>query len=423
MINTADTPAELDDFLAHTIRHAAFTLSLIRFSDQSEWSFKDGALSHRSRGFFHVMGLIDAEQQEHLMLYQPQSALTGLAICIKGNQIYVLLQARIEPGNTGIGQYGPTIQSTPANFLSLHGGRSTPCLDLFYDYTAHSKPLSSSMQLDLGCRYFQKSKWHNYVLLSDLSETEPHMIWASMQAICGTLEKDNYHNADLRSLLAVFDWDMLHQTKAVHNDPIGFLLPKLQAGRMAWNYHYQLRPLDELLHWKIVEDGIIPASAKQPQVSVLLYKTSCKTREVSSWVQPLFQAENIGLVVLFIRSRQGIIQCLLSITPEPGISEGYLIAPSLVINPGEASAKQQMIPGNTIVEFTQSDEGGRFYKHENVYRVVEIGQPVGITENQEWIAISELKSLLKMSNVASFQLRCVASVLLQHLHPFLQRQF
>jgi len=206
-MNIAATTEDLDFFLERTIRFSEFSMSKINFSDQNQWSVKNGALSHKTSGFFHVIGFSDPNGKEQLMLYQPQSALTGLAVCISDNTPYILLQARIEPGNVGIGQYGPTIQSTPANYLKLHGGNETSYLDLFYRYSTKSKPISTSVQLDLGARYFQKSKWHNYILTPELFETEPQMIWVPLQIIFNNINRDNYFNTDLRSLLAVFNWD------------------------------------------------------------------------------------------------------------------------------------------------------------------------------------------------------------------------
>src|SRR5690606_41731347 len=100
------------------------------------------ALSHSSKGFVHVCGLQHQETKEQkLVLFQPQSALTGLAIHRKENKVYILLQARIEPGNTKVGQYRPTIQSTPANYVRLHGRTATAGVDWFTPYESGLRQL------------------------------------------------------------------------------------------------------------------------------------------------------------------------------------------------------------------------------------------------------------------------------------------
>ena len=94
----------------------------------------------------------------------------------EGN-IYVLVQARIEPGNSRIGHFGPTIQSTPANYMRLHGGKSTPYLEYFFGCKPKdARVIGNSMQYDLGKRYYQKSKTLIYVEVPEFLETDENMI-------------------------------------------------------------------------------------------------------------------------------------------------------------------------------------------------------------------------------------------------------
>ena len=85
-----------------------------------------------------------------VLLYQPQSAFNGLLIAAIGAELHVLLQARVEPGNIGVAQYGPTVQSTPANYLRVHGGRATPYLDFFHRCLAGAAPVGDWTELDSG---------------------------------------------------------------------------------------------------------------------------------------------------------------------------------------------------------------------------------------------------------------------------------
>jgi len=421
-MNIANTPDELDDFLENVINISSFKLEETNFLSQTDWNFKDGALSHRTGGFFDVIGIEDSSKKEHLLLYQPQSALTGLAICVHQGEIYVLLQARIEPGNSGIGQYGPTIQSTPANYLALHGGNKTSLLKLFYGYSSQAKPLSSSMQLDLGERYFQKSKWHNFVLVKHLFETENYMKWVSLNTIKKRLFNDNYLNADLRSLLAVFNWDKL-LPKYTINKSYRFdnvILNTLLTNRNLSTIDYRIKPLERLKDWRITDDSII--SDKQGNILVKLYHThtSNNIREVAAWNQPLMLAQSRGLVSLSIRKVNQNIECLLSINKEIGIENNYLVTTSSIVNPGEPNIELSLSHDEIVLhEFIQSDEGGRFYKHESLYRIILIGRDIKINKNQLWIPLLGLKQILGMSNIASFQLRCISSALLFHMNKTL----
>src|SRR5690606_2457060 len=219
------------------------------------------ALSHSSKGFVHVCGLQHQETKEQkLVLFQPQSALTGLAIHRKENKVYILLQARIEPGNTNVGQYGPTIQSTPANYLRLHGGKTTACVDWFTQYQSEFRQLDSSMQFDLGERYFQKSKFHNYVEVDQPQIPDPSMIWASLDAIFAALNTDHFLNADLRSLLSVFDWShylAVTDTKTSSlSEAETHFLQALVNGKTSGAEGWQLINVQQLRDWSASDYGI-----------------------------------------------------------------------------------------------------------------------------------------------------------------------
>lgn len=416
----AQTAIELKQFLDETIRKSEFTIEKIKFTEQSNWSIMNGVLSHVSNGFFQVSGLKSKlGTEEYLVLFQPQSALTGLALFKDGDKVYILLQARIEPGNSNIGQFGPTIQSTPANYLQMHGGKKTSYVELFNGFSPNCNPIGNCMQLDLGQRYYQKSKLHSYVECKGFLETEPSMIWTPLNLIYEMLSFDNFFNADLRSLISVFDWDLFVQTnhsgKSIENTRTDDLLffSESQLGKSIW----ELVPLEQLKGWEIRDEGIVDIS--NSGVSVEMYKVACRTREVSNWSQPLMSASNMGLVMLLFRKVHNSFECLITIENEPGVSGHVTILPSLVRYAGNGigTVNLDQVNGVEIARIIQSEEGGRFYKNESLYRVVLIDNEIEIESNQRWISVGHLKVVLKSSNKASFQLRCISSLLLEFLNP------
>ena len=178
---------------------------------------------------------------------------------------------------------------------------------------------------------------------------------------------------------------------------------------------WELTSITTLMNWKLLDEGIVDIS--NSGISVSLYQISCTSREVNSWVQPLMKSHSQGLVVLFMRSSGENMEFLVSLDSEYGITGEQSILPSIVIYPGESSTdKRPWIDGVVISEFVQSDEGGRFYQHESVYQLVQTTNNVATT-NQYWISIHTLKQLLKTSNSVSFQLRCIASLIVEKLNP------
>lgn len=411
---------ELKSFLTSIIKEANFSLTQVKVSDQSSWRLDNGAFSHVSNGFFHVCGLEhDVTKTQKLMLFQPQSALTGLALYKNEGKVYVLLQARIEPGNTNVGQFGPTIQSTPANYLRMHGGKATACVDWFTQYKPGFRQLDSSMQFDLGERYFQKSKLHNYVEVDDPFIPDPSMIWASLEAIFAALHEDHFLNADLRSLLSVFDWShyLANTTldlKNISQDESRFM-QALFEGKNSGSGGWRVIDLQSLRDWAINDYGIEDKAGRG--IDLIMYKTACTTREVVSWTQPLLRAKNKGHVQLFVRESDcGEPECLVTLAKESGICGNQTLLPSTVIYPGESTGPLEL-PADAVelASFDQSDEGGRFIQHESTYQLIRV-KHMEAAANQYWISLSLLRKLLATSNQAGFQLRCCASVLLPLMH-------
>lgn len=409
---TIPSDIELDQFMHRVIDNAGFQLERVSLNATNDWAIRNGALSHRTGGFFDVMGVQMETGKEHLLMYQPQSALTGLALCRIDGKIHVLLQARIEPGNTGIGQWGPTIQSTPANFLALHGGKPTPALELFYAFSPNALPVGTGIQLDLGERYFQKTKWHNYVLLDEPIQVPEHMAWVSWDAIRAVLHRDHCLNADLRSLLAVFNWDKLEQIE--RQEPLaagGEFLNTLFHKRSLYTVDYQITDVAKMRDWEVTKEGIEPRSDAH-LISTRMYQTTCGTREVKSWFQPMICAPSRGRVTLQVDDGY----CLLQIRREVGIECGFVLTASEIINPGESVPATEE---DVLASFTQSDEGGRFNQHETTYRLVKGNRSNPCPDNMQWVSFAVLKQALSLSSVASFQLRCIASLLIEDMNASL----
>ena len=417
-IHLAETESDLNDCLIKIVDSSDFSLKKIKLSEQNQWSLANGSLAHKSNGFFGIVGVKNRySHKEHLALYQPQSGITGLILHKDGKKVYVLLQGKIEPGNSNIGQYGPTIQCTPANYLMTHGGKRTPYIDFVLAYNHNAHLLASNTQLDLGQRYFQKTKTHNYIEVDHLLETEENMIWVSLEAIASVTNKDNYLNADLRSLLSIFDWDLFSDPNlASERNKEVACSSDLLSGNLLGINEWSLVPIATLQDWRITESGIQDNS--ESGIWIDMFDIHCKAREVSNWQQPLMLSKNIGLVVLLLRQINKQLECLVTIDNEFGVSGQKTILPSYLIYPGTNNEDTTDIieDGSVITEMIQSEEGGRFYRNESVFKVIEIRNEIEISHNQRWITLPELRSILKTSCFASYQLRCIASLILNKLN-------
>jgi oxidase EvaA len=411
-VRVARTAEDLETYVDYVRTKSRFQMESIDLSLQDDWVVRDDCLSHRTGGFFSLCGYRDVDKDfESLVLFQPQGAFNGMAIAIRNGKIHLLLQARVEPGNSDLVQYGPTVQSTPANYLRLHGGKKTAYLEYFFEYRAGVKVLENTTQLDLGKRYYQKTKLLSYVQLPEMVECEENTIWVPLDVAAEVVGYDNFFNTDLRSMLGVFDWDsLIHEPSAAGR--LGALpIPLKRQPRASGG----LVPLTQLDKWKLSDQGIDPVG--DAPTSARLYRVSCTNREVSEWVQPLFISEGAGHIVLYQRVKDGEKEYLLRRGQEFGVPGNDVFLPSEVVYPGEDS---QVCPveGDVLVDLVQSEEGGRFLENENRYQLIEIDGQTDADDECVWVDSRAFKTLLATSNLVSIQLRCIASLLLPELNPF-----
>lgn len=173
----------------------------------ADWSIRDGFLQHRTGGFFAVAGLKGlSDGSERVMLYQPQGAINGLLRSRSNGAPVWLLQARAEPGNVGDAQYGPSLQSTPANYLRAHGGAASPYFAADLLQNADVTPAFETTQLDLGNRYFRKTKRVVYLDIANPPEPPVGFHWVSSGPLVEATRTSFTLNTDMRAALSVHPW-------------------------------------------------------------------------------------------------------------------------------------------------------------------------------------------------------------------------
>ena len=411
LTHTAQSAADLESFAASVRNKSKFTMEPIKLSEQEQWLVKDDCLSHKSGGFFSLCGYRDRDF-EALVLFQPQGAFNGMAIYCEAGRVYLLLQARVEPGNSRLVQWGPTVQSTPANYLRLHGGKKTAYLEYFFEYQPGIKVLENSTQLDLGRRYYQKTKLLSYVQLDKMCPCAENMMWVPLDVLAQTVGNDNFLNTDLRSMLGVFDWDSL----------IGESLSAYVSGNLSLPIKRQPRAsgelvsIKELSEWELTDDGI--EAKGNVATSAKLYEVTCTNREVAQWVQPLFLCEGTGLIVLYQRLNNGSLEFLLRRGKEFGVSGNDVYLPSELVDSSQ-NKQVDLLPGEVLVDLLQSEEGGRFLENENRYQLIQVQSNVKGGRDRVWVNAAEFKTILSTSNMVSIQLRATASLVLPSLNPAL----
>lgn len=431
---SSDCAVTLDDLRSRLATAAhGFSCDRITMREAVEWRLHEGVISHVSGGYFSVVGVdrLATEEPPQVLLFQPQSAFNGLLVDDINGELHVLLQTRVEPGNVGIAQFGPTVQSTPANYSRVHGGRATPYLEYFHRTVPGLRVIGDWTELDLGGRYLFKNKRLVCVAPPGRVTAAENFVWAPARVMAAALRESAFCNTDLRSLLAVMPWDQwpatdrdtdlglaAHASLAmpVRADAIGRILGAIGRGARSAN----IVPLEALAHWHVTDEGLFEQPPHRQGFDVGFYRVHAPTREVHTWTQPLVKSRSTGCVVLALAITDGALHVLVQVRGESGLSTGAAVFPSHVAPPGhprtaadnatyEALQECRVATVSTTVE---SDEGGRFFQDESTFEVFVTDEAADLGEHFHWLRLSELKCLLSLSNTCALQLRCIASVLL-----------
>jgi len=403
---------------------AGFELRRARVVEARDWSLAAGALQHRSGGFFSVNGVRIADDTR-VMLYQPQAAVTGLVTAQIGRERAFLLQGRAEPGCLGEAQFGPTVQTTPANYLRLHGGTAAPYAEAFLMFAPSISTIDDTVQLDLGERYVFKSK--RSILVEEACPQTPRsaFVWASPAALGEAVRRSTFLNIDLRSFLSIAKWsnepcdDALVPASSearrslaapVRTEVLASLLAMLYASQRA---RIRFVPLDAVDNWIQTEWGWSEKTPRQ-RFTVDFYEVKAAHREVGCWIQPLVNSVSQGDAILAVREGGRFIEFFVRVISERGLATGAAVGPSYLRYPGDVGEVPDWLapPRAEVWSATiESDEGGRFYQDASAYALVRVGDAPNIPHGA-WLRLSELKALLSMSNVCAIQLRGLVSQLL-----------
>lgn len=398
-----------------------FELRQVRAAETDQWSLVDGALQHRSRGFFSVNG-VDDGSGACVLLYQPQAAVTGIVSAVVDGERRFLLQGRAEPGCLGEAQFGPTVQSTPANFMRLHGGATTPYVDAFIAFDPDVSVVDDTTQLDLGERYCFKSKRSILVETRAPSPPQPAFFWATPAAIIEAVSRSAFLNIDLRSILSITRWsatgddgELTPRSEEARRSLAAPLRPDVLgalAARIGDAKPKRLTfiPLDQLADWQATEWGWSEVEPRQG-FSIDFFEVAAASREVARWIQPLVNSATDGHVALACRERGGALEVFVRVAEERGLATSAALSPSYVRYPGAPGEPPRWLQDAEIWSSTvESDEGGRFYRDASRYELVRADDVQD--EAGAWVRLSELKAMLRVSNACTIQLRGVVSQLL-----------
>lgn len=419
----------------------------IPFKAMSGWHFDGvtGNLVHDSGRFFSIVGLnvyARTDCQTHWrqpIINQPEVGYLGIVAKVFDGVLYFLLQAKIEPGNINCVQLSPTLQATRSNYTCVHKGRKPAYLDYFQRHSPH-EVLLDQLQSEQGARFYRKRN-RNIIVMPDAEVAAAEDFkWLTLGQIHALLKHDNIVNMDTRTVLSglrffpnvyelptASEWggELFASESAMEGestmDDVLFWLSELKT---TYELLVDKIPLREVDEWTVTDREIVRPDRRF--FRVLGVDVTIENREVAHWSQPIMQPMQQGISVLFAQRRRGILHFLLQAKVECGNFDVVELAPTIQCQTGDwRQAPADLvptfieefdagrIPGRTVVDAMQSEEGGRFYREQNrnVVFLVDEGADLDVPANFKWLTLGQIKEFLRFNNYLNIQIRSLVAAL------------
>jgi oxidase EvaA len=423
---------DIGQWFSLLLADAGCQLEWMPVGQSAEWSVQDGVIAHRSKGFFTVVGLRwtspAGRQVEQPFLDQQEIGTLGFVMRIEEGRRQLLVQAKFEPGNVGLIQLAPTCQATRSNIQRLHGGNSPPFVEYFPE---ESNALYDIQQSEQGTRFLRKRNRNVLVAASVESSIPVTHRWMEVDFVLDLMARDFLVNTDARSVLVCSPWQQLVSRAPFSRYSDGFSSELLLSMRSP-SVHRSLAEvreqvqrlrsiteppeiigLDELSGWEWTPEGL---SAEDGFLRVRHIRVAVTGREVPAWDQPIIDSVSDGMVLLVCARIDGVLHFLFRLGTEAGLYSRVELTATEVVEPGDPYDDVRMRWSGTVVaQCRQSEEGGRFYRDTNTYRIVDIGAAGETEPDCCWLTLHDIRQLLDEPGWLTNEARSVLSLLLPWL--------
>ncbi|PLY16323.1 MAG: NDP-hexose 2,3-dehydratase [Sedimenticola sp.] len=455
---------EIQDWLTSLNEKQLFNVERIPFRDLRKWRFhpETGDLEHESGGFFAIRGLHvktnagNVSEWTQPIIHQPEIGVLGIIAKRINGVLYLLLQAKAEPGNLNTYQLSPTVQATRSNYLCLHGGKPTRYLEYFLD-PSRAVTLIDQLQSEQGARFYCKRNRNIIVRVPDDEEISlgPNHRWVSIGQLLKLMRLHNTVNMDTRSVISHVSYAPEHVTSlaAVDRDSLrdclarsplvaddvhpmaadlmmsahatspslmdsDQLIARITREKFRTELDVKMVPLKSVRGWNLGADEI--AEERGRFFSVIGVRVEADSREVGSWDQPIVRQQNEGIVGLIAKKIDGVLHFLMQLKVESGVMDLMELAPTVQCITGSYS-KDHLPPFvehflhssalEAIVDVNQSEEGGRFFEESNRNVVLLAGDdfPVEVPPQYLWMTMRQLKRFIMLNNYLNIETRSLVA--------------
>lgn len=428
-------------------------IDIVPFNKMSRWHFEPGTgnLVHDSGKFFSIEGIEiktnwgKVEKWSQPIIKQPEVGFLGIIAKKINGILHFLMQAKIEPGNINYVQLSPTLQATKSNYSRVHAGNAPLYLE-YFNGSKERKVLMDQLQSEQGARFLRKRNRNIIIEIDGEIPVYDQFCWLTIGQIKELLRYDNLVNMDTRTVLSGISFgsyplDGIHLLNKVitrkQEDSTEFrkqmLLSALDKTSslhtleeiISWitslKTLYELEvhsiPLDSIKNWHRNESEIY--HEKRKYFSVIGVDVHIGNREVLSWSQPLVKSAQEGLIGFIVKKINGIYHFLVQAKLEAGNFDIIELAPTVQCLTGNyrTGLNEYEVPfindvleapaERVIFKTLQSEEGGRFFREQNLSIIVEADEsfPTEVPENYCWLTLNQLQTFIKFNNYLNIQAR------------------
>jgi dTDP-4-dehydro-6-deoxy-alpha-D-glucopyranose 2,3-dehydratase len=436
--NAFQTTEEAVAWLHATGKERKLLVNQIPFSELGEWSSAEGSgdLVHKSGKFFRIEGIRASTdlgplpEWDQPIINQPEIGILGIIAREFDGVLHLLMKANMEPGNPFGVQLANAVQATRSNYTQVHQGARPPYLEYFLERN-HSRVLVDQLQWEQGSAFLRK---RNRNIVVEVTEDVPVLDgfrWMTLGQVKKLLTYPNLVSMDTRTVIACmslcqprgadqasaslspFGVDILASFNSTHamlsDDHLGSWLTDLKCRHQLTLQHIGL---DRITGWD--RDGHQISEQNGRFFRVIAVDVQSDSREVVHWSQPLIASVEEGLIAFLATKIDDVLHVLVQARVEPGSADTVTVGPTIQCALGYHSRSgggehapffdlvQDAAPETIRYSAVQSEEGGRFYRVENEYRVVEIenGYELSLPPNYTWVTLHQLQELLRYGLVS-----------------------
>jgi dTDP-4-dehydro-6-deoxy-alpha-D-glucopyranose 2,3-dehydratase len=434
--NEFHTTEDVLSWLRSTPEERRQLVTQIRLDALGEWSFeeKSGDLVHRSGKFFRVTGvrvstnLGPRSQWEQPIIDQPEIGILGIIAREIHGVLYLLMQAKMEPGNPLGVQLTPTVQATRSNYTQAHQGKRPLYVDYFLE-RGQASVLVDQLQWEHGSAFLRKRNRNMVIHVNEEIPLEPGFRWLTLGQVKKLLAQPNVVSMDTRTVIACMPLVGLRicdsRDEIDSEGTSEFALATLDSFAsprststdedvMSWltdlkcRHHLEVQHLglSGLSGWRRTDLEIRPAESGL--LKIVAVDVQSASREVVRWTQPMIAADEQGLVGFLITEIDGVLHALVKARAEPGSSDTITLGPTVqcalgVEGGGEGEHRTifdlvRDATGDSVrYSCAQSEEGGRFYHVVSEYRMVEIegGKRLQLPPEYMWLSFGQIQEMVR----------------------------